>query len=98
MSLDSYYKGTAIRIDIEVKDYDDAYLDPDTITVTVYDPAGSVKLDAQEPSKVDNETGKYYIVVQTLEDWIEGNYIIKPIAEYSGYTALVRPYLFKLIE
>jgi len=43
--LDSYTPGTAIRIDVEVKDYNGDYMDPDTsLAITVIDSAGTKKV------------------------------------------------------
>jgi len=89
MNLDSYYRGTAIRIDIEVKDYDDNYMDPNTsINISVTDPAGSLKVDGQTPSKDD--VGKYHYNVQTETDWIKG-VILKP--EKSGMPMFARSWI-----
>lgn len=94
--LDQYYAGTAIRINIDVKDYAGSYMDPDTsIKISVIDPAGTTKVDAVTPEK--DETGQYHYNLQTAESDVKGNYLVKPVAVDNSYTALVKPYLFKLI-
>lgn len=92
--LDSYYAGTAIRINIEVKDYNGGYMDPATLKISIIDPAGTTKINEATPIKDD--TGKYHYNYQSAESDVKGNYLVKPAATSDGYTALVKPYLFRL--
>ena len=53
-----YVRGENVRQIAEVTDSTGAYLDPDSIVITIIDSEGSTQVDAQSMSKSD--TGKYY--------------------------------------
>jgi len=71
--------GSAITIESEFKkhtpfDETDDYYDPTApvAKITVTDPGGVKKVDAQ--NMVKSEVGKYYYVIQTATNWTAGVY------------------------
>jgi hypothetical protein len=50
----------------------EAYYDPTSYTITVYDEGGTIKVDGVALTK--SATGKYYYIVQTTTDWDAGIY------------------------
>lgn len=92
---EKYYAGTAIRIDVDVKDYASSYMDPDTsLVISVEDPAGATRVDGASLEK--DAVGQYHYNCQTAEDWPKGRYLVTCRAVDDTYTALVKPYLFRL--
>lgn len=93
MSVETFNRGTAIRLPLEIKDYLGAYLDV-IPKVTITDPDGAVKVDAADATK--DAAGQCHYTCQTLEAWPKGLYLVKATATSGGYTALVAAGLFRL--
>jgi len=91
----SFYAGDAIRIEAELRDSDDALIDPDTSTkITIVDPISTVKVNAQDMTR--ESEGIYYYIWQSLTTDTLGVYRVKVVAVNGSYTALTNPRLFEL--
>lgn len=94
-------KGTPITVDVEFEQYTPhgvwAHFNPDTTqTITITDPAGTDKVDAE--NLVNSDVGKYYYVVQSAADWIRGIYLAKVNATDGSYTDIsINTNIFNLI-
>jgi uncharacterized protein YfaS (alpha-2-macroglobulin family) len=54
-----FLEGDTVWILTFVRDEDKTYIDPTSIKVSIYDPDGSTKVDAQAMTKYESETGIY---------------------------------------
>jgi hypothetical protein len=70
-----FAKGTCIRITADVTDYDNTYVTPTSIVVTVFQGA-TVKVNAQAMTTTGS-TGKYYYLWQSLTTDASGKYEVK---------------------
>ena len=88
---DIYDKGTAVRVEITVREAvafgDDRLYDPSVApTVTVTDPDGSAKVTAA--AMIKTSRGRYYYDIQTLAAWAAGLYEVKFSAGNGTLTAV----------
>lgn len=88
--MKKYDAGSAITVEVEFNKQD-AYtgkvaFDPDanTHTITVTDPDGAVKVNAQVLTK--STTGNYYYKIQTTTAWVVGIYEIQIDADSGAYS------------
>ena len=92
-----YQRGETVPIHADVQDWDDAYVDPTSIVIDVWDVSGTKKVTAQAMSKL--ETGKYVYYYTSLAADEEGWWrSMATITDGSGAGAKVtmRPGSFKL--
>jgi hypothetical protein len=81
----AYAAGTAIKITDTIRDKDDNLLDPTSIKITIYDPDDTVKVDAEDMSKVS--TGIYEYDWQSDDNDGVGTYKVKTVAVSAGFTS-----------
>lgn len=81
-----FAKGTAIRITANVTDYDNTYVTPTSVTVTVFQGA-TVKVNAQAMTTTGS-TGKYYYIWQSATTDASGKYECKVTMVRNGYTSI----------
>jgi len=85
---ESFDRGSAIIIEAtltKAEPFEDPVLwDPTTVKISVYDPSGAVKVSGQDMSRKD--TGKYYYILQTEEDWDRGYYGVEIEASDAAYS------------
>lgn len=93
---DSFYAGDAIRIEAEIRDSDDNLMTPDSVKVTITNPAGTAEVT--ETAMTPSSTGLYYYIWQSATSDPTGAYRVKVAAVYGSYTALVNPSLFDIIS
>ncbi len=84
----TYNKGKTVTIEVEIMRYtpfgSSALNSPaNGVKLTVVDPNGDVVLN--EATMTLSSTGKYYYILQTGVDWVEGWYEIAPFADGSDY-------------
>jgi endonuclease YncB( thermonuclease family) len=105
MAIETYDLGSCIIIEVEFKRYAAyvgyAYFDPTTAKITVTDPAGTKKVDAQDLVQYDSVVGKYYYKVQSVGSgdtiWLVGAYKVQVDAVDTPDTDItVCPRLFYL--
>jgi hypothetical protein len=80
-----FAKGTTIRIIAQVTDYEDNYVDPDTIEVMII--RGSTTILAYT-SMVKDDVGKYYYRWQSQTSDPKGKYEVKVRADRNSYTSI----------
>lgn len=84
----TYYQGETITLKATVKDTDRALANPTTsITVTVKDPAGTTKVDAQ--AMTNDSTGKYHYDYAIPSDATAGEWDVEVTAS-SGKPSIER--------
>lgn len=80
-----YYQGETMSQTVEVRTTAGALVDPDTIVITIIDPAGTTKADAQSMTK--DGTGEYSYDYLIAEDAILGEWKTK-IKAVKGFTKI----------
>lgn len=98
--MNTYDRGSAVLVDVELKKavpFGAAdYFDPLTASITIYDPAGTVKINNQP--LVESTVGKWYYICQTATNWVVGQYSAVVTATDGVYTdTTVEPRSFYLI-
>lgn len=81
-----FAKGTVIRITADVTDYDNAYVTPASIKVTVFQGA-TIKVNAQSMTTT-GVTGKYYYLWQSATTDAAGKYEVKVTVVRNSYTSI----------
>lgn len=81
-------RGSSVVIEIEFREYEpfgtSELVDPETASVSIFDKSGEVvEADAQ---LIQKDTGRWYYIIQTGEDWQVGRYFVKVFADYSGHS------------
>ena len=84
--MDTYEAGTTVYIEDTLRDTDDVLLDPTSAKVTITDPDGVVKVDAENMTK--KSTGVYYYNWQSEVTDPTGIYEVKTVAVSGGYTSI----------
>lgn len=74
--MSTYDRGSPVLIEVDIKKQVPFgaldYFDPVEAKITITDPLGTVKVNANDMIK--SETGKYYFICQTDVAWATGNY------------------------
>ncbi len=74
--METIDKGSAVLIEVEFKRAtafgDSEYFEPTGPVITISDRLGTVVVSAAE--LIRSDTGKYYYVCQTGDDWLDGAY------------------------
>jgi len=99
--MKSYLKGTTIRIKATIRDIDDALADPVTITITITNPDGAVRVDAAAMTNTGGSTGLYHYDWQVLATEVNGVPMIKVTATTSiagtTYTVIREEELLEIV-
>lgn len=84
----TFDRGSAIIIEatlMKTEPFESSTLwDPTSVTISVYDAAGNAKVSGQSMTRKD--TGKYYYILQTEEDWDSGYYAVEIEASDASYS------------
>lgn len=90
--MELYELGSAIEVENEFKEHSGfsgaVLVNADSVTISVIDPAGTVKVDADDMNNF--ATGWYRYTVQTATDWVAGTYEIKINSSKDGQTDVKR--------
>ena len=86
MNTNRYKAGTAIYLTATITDTTGALIDPTSVTVTIIDSSGTVKVAAATATKVS--IGVYSYILQTAGAWITGMYKIDWTAVSGAYTSI----------
>jgi uncharacterized protein YfaS (alpha-2-macroglobulin family) len=88
MSGPSLDRGTAVRIETQIRDWSETLVDPDTITCQIISPTGSTYMTAT--AMTTSSTGVFLIDKQTQENDPTGLYTIVIRATSASLTSLLR--------
>jgi len=80
-----YYQGETVRQKAEVKNVSGMYIAPDTITITIKDPAGT--LVATDEAMSEEDVGKYYYDYSILDEAEQGEWKTE-VKAVKGYKAV----------
>ena len=80
-----YYQGETVRQKAEVKNVKGVYITPDTITITIKDPAGT--LVATEEAMSEDDIGRYYYDYFILDEAEQGDWKTE-VKAVKGYKAV----------
>ena len=80
-----YYQGETMRQNVVVQDVNGALVDPDTIVMSIVDPAETVKIDAQTMTK--DSTGKYHYDYLLATDAVTGKWTTE-VKAVKGFTQI----------
>lgn len=80
-----YYQGETIKQNVELRDVDGVLVDPTSIVITIIDPEGTTKVDAQDMTK--DETGKYYYDYLIATDAVTGRWETE-VKAVKGFTQI----------
>ena len=99
--MKSYLRGTTVRIKATIRDIDDTLTDPVTITVTITDPDGTVRVNDVAMTNTGGSTGLYHYDWQTSSTEVIGIPMTKVTATtlVSGttYTVIREEELFEIV-
>lgn len=71
----TYQRDETVVLEIEYRTTDDVLVDPDTVTISVYEPDGTLLVTAQTATK--ESTGTYSYDVLVASDTDVGNYDVR---------------------
>ena len=84
----TYIAGTAIRIDAEIKDINDEYVEVDTIKITIrLSSTKEIKLNEKD---MNGSGGKYYYNWQSEKTYDEGDYDVQVEATKDSFISIAR--------
>jgi GH18 family chitinase len=93
----AFDRGTTITITVKARNWKNQLVDPTSIKVTVYDPAGAKKVDAKDMTKdTDYETGHYFYNWQSAKNDAVGKYDVEIEAVSDTFTSIMRSTLVTL--
>jgi hypothetical protein len=78
--------GSTVLIEDVVRDQADALIDPTTVTITIWDSAGTKKVNAAAMTK--DSTGHYSYIHQSASNDVAGFYKVQVKAVSGAYTSL----------
>lgn len=88
--MNTYIAGTTIRIEVEIKDVNGDYVDPDSVPKITISIGTTIVKNAQDMTQINDDDGRYYYDWQSTVNDIEGNYDIQITAVKSSKTSIAR--------
>ena len=96
--MKTYYAGDTVGKRFRFYDEDDAAVDPDTITVTIKDPSGTVVDTLEKADLTKEETGVYAMVWNLPSDATAGFWLmLVKGTRTTGTIANTEPFKFQVV-
>ena len=88
--MNTYIAGTTIRIEVEIKDVNGEYVDPDSVPKITLSIGTTIVENAQDMAQINDDDGRYYYDWESAADDTEGNYDVQITAIKSSKTSIAR--------